>query len=133
VLIGAFDNPWTVKIISDFPIVFREGDNEQWIEERAKPNQSWRPGVDGRRASKDFAIVARLQNSKTGQFLIIVGGVGMVGTQAAGRFVSRQDDLNAALRTAPAGWQTKNLEMVLESDVIDGSASTPRVVAVRTW
>jgi hypothetical protein len=133
VLIGAFDNPWTVKIISDFPIVFREEGNEQWIEERAKPNQTWRPGVDGRRASKDFAIVARLQNSKTGQFLVIVGGVGMVGTQAAGRFVSRQGDLDAVLRTVPVGWQTKNLEIVIESDVIDGSASTPRVVAVRTW
>jgi hypothetical protein len=133
VIIGAFDNPWTVRIISDSPIVFREEGNEQWIEERAKPNRAWHPGVDGRRGSKDFAIVARLQNSKTGQFLVILGGVGMVGTEAAGRFVSRQGDLDAALRTAPADWQTKNLEMVLESDVIDGSASTPQVVAVRTW
>ena len=133
VLIGAFNNPWTVRIISDFPIVFREDGNEQWIEDRLKPNQAWRPGVEGRRARKDFAIVARIQNSKTGQFLVILGGVGMVGTEAAGRFVSRQSDLDAALRTAPAGWQSKNLEMVLESDVIDGSASTPQVVAVRIW
>jgi hypothetical protein len=133
VIIGAFDNPWTVRIISDSPIVFREEGNVQWIEERAKPNQAWRPGVDGRRGSKDFAIVARLQNSKTGQFLVIVGGVGMVGTEAAGRFVTRQSDLDTALRAAPAGWQAKNLEMVLESDVIDGSASTPQVVALRIW
>jgi len=133
VIIGAFDNPWTVRIISDSPIVFREEGNEQWIEERAKPNRAWRPGVDGRRGSKDFAIVARLQNSKTGQFLVILGGVGMVGTEAAGRFVTRQGDLDAALRNAPAGWQAKNLEIVLESDVIDGSASTPQVVAMRTW
>jgi hypothetical protein len=133
VIIGAFDNPWTVRIISDSPIVFREEGNEQWIEEREKPNRAWRPGVDGRRGSKDFAIVARLQNSKTGQFLVILGGVGMVGTEAAGRFVSREGDLDAALRNAPPGWQAKNLEIVLESDVIDGSASTPQVVAVRTW
>jgi len=133
VIIGAFDNPWTVRIMSDSPIVFREEGNDQWIEERVKPNRAWRPGVDGRRGSKDFAIVARLQSSKTGQFLVIVGGVGMVGTEAAGRFVTRQTDLDAALRNAPAGWQAKNLEMVLESDVIDGSASTPQVVAVRSW
>ena len=133
VLIGAFDNPWTVRIISDFPIVFREDGNEQWIEDRMKPNQAWHPGVEGRKARKDFAIVARLQNSKTGQFMVVLGGVGMVGTQAAGRFVSRQSDLDAALRTAPPGWQSKNLEMVLESDVIDGSASTPQVVAMKVW
>jgi len=133
VIIGAFDNPWTVRIISDSPIIFREENNVQWIEERAMPSHAWRPGVDGRRGSKDFAIVARMQNSKTGQFLVILGGIGMVGTEAAGRFVSRQDDLNAALRTAPPGWQSKNLEIVLESDVIDGSASAPQVAAVRIW
>jgi hypothetical protein len=133
VLIGAFNNPWTVRITSDFPIVFREDGDEQWIEDRLKSDLAWRPGVDGRRARKDFAIVARIQNSKTGQFLVILGGVGMVGTEAAGRFVSRQGDLDVALRNAPAGWQSKNLEMVLESDVIDGSASTPQVVAVRVW
>lgn len=133
VLIGAFNSPLTIRIISDFPIVFREDRAEQWIEERAKPNQAWHPGVDGRRGSKDFAIVTRQLNSKTGQFLVILGGVGMVGTEAAGRLVSHQADLDAALRTAPAGWQAKNLEMVLEADVIDGSATTPRVVAMRTW
>jgi len=133
VLIGAFDNPWTVRIISDFPIVFREDGNEQWIEDRTKPNQAWHPGVEGRNAKMDFAIVARLQNSKTGQFMVVLGGIGMVGTQAAGRFVSREADLDAALRTAPAGWQSKNIEMVLESDVIDGAASAPEVVAMKVW
>jgi hypothetical protein len=133
VLIGAFNSPLSIRMISDLPIVFREEGNEQWIEEQAKPNQAWHPGVEGRKGSKDFAILARLINSKTGQFLVILGGVGMVGTEAAGKFVSSQADLDAALRTAPPGWQSKNLEIVLEADVIDGSASAPRVVAVKTW
>jgi len=77
--------------------------------------------------------VARFLNSKTSQFLVIVGGIGMVGTQAAGRFISGQGDLDAALRSVPSGWQGKNMEVVLESDVIDGSASTPHVLAVKTW
>ena len=133
VLIGAYDNPWTDRMMSDGPFVFREQDNVQWIEETGSQGRVWRQEAEGREARKDFAIVARLVNSKTGQFLVFVGGVGMVGTQAAGRFVSRQADLDAALRTAPAGWQGKNLEVVLETDVIDGTASPPRVVAMKTW
>jgi hypothetical protein len=133
VLIGAYNNPLAMQMISDLPIVFREKDGLQWIEERASPGRVWRAGVDGRRGSKDFAVVARLLNSKTGQFLVIVAGIGMVGTEAAGRFISRTGDIDAALRTAPAGWQRKNLEVVLETDVIDGSPASPRVVAVTVW
>jgi len=132
VLIGAYDNPWTIRMASDLPFVFRKQGSQHWIEERASPNRIWRPAADGG-GGKDFAIVVRLLNSKTGQFLVILGGLGMVGTQATGKFVSRQDDLDAALRTAPAGWQGKNLELVLETDMIEGSASPPRVLAVKTW
>lgn len=133
VLIGAYNNSLTLRMVSDLPIVFREKDGLQWIEELGNPGRVWRTGVDSRQGSKDFAIVARLLNSKTGQFLVIVGGIGMVGTEAAGRFISRQGDIDAELRSAPAGWQRKNLEMVLETDVIDGSPAPPRVVAVRAW
>jgi hypothetical protein len=133
VLIGAYNNPLTMRMISDLPFVFRERDGVQWIEEQANPSHAWRAEAETRTGSKDFAIVARLLNSKTGQFLVIVGGIGMVGTEAAGRFVARQSDIEAALRAAPAGWQRKNLEMVLENDVIDGSPTSPRVVAVTAW
>jgi len=62
-----------------------------------------------------------------------VAGTGMVGTEATGKFVSDQKEFEAALRTFPNGWQAKNLEVVIESDVIDGSASPSHVVAVKTW
>jgi hypothetical protein len=138
VLIGVFDNPWTIRMMSDLPIVFREQGGSGWIQEQGNSGRIWRPEGHNQ-TSKDLAIVARLLNSKTGQFLVIVGGLGMVGTEAAGRFVSRQGDLDAALRTAPAGWERKNLELVLETDVINGSSlspgspATPRVLAVKTW
>jgi hypothetical protein len=72
-------------------------------------------------------------NAKTGQFLLIVSGVGMVGTKAAGRFITNEGDLEAAFRTIPAGWDRKNVEVVLETDVVDGSPSPPHAVAVRVW
>jgi len=72
-------------------------------------------------------------NSKTGHFLIIISGIGMVGTKAAGQAISREEELEAALLSAPAGWERKNLEVVLETDVVDGSPSPSRAVALKVW
>ncbi len=130
VLIGAFNNPWSIRMAAEMPIYFQGRDGT--IVERGDQGRVWRT-VDDNRSTQDFAIVARLLNFKTGQFLVILGGLGMVGTQATGKLVSSQGDLEAALRTAPAGWQGKNLEMVIESDIIDGSASPPHVLVVKTW
>jgi hypothetical protein len=133
ILVGAYNNPWMGRVMSDLPITFRESGEILWIEDRTKPGQVWKASSDGRRGSKDFALVARLLNSKTGQFLVIISGVGMVGTKAAGRFISHEEDLETAFRAALAGWERKNLEVVLETDIVDGSPSPPRAVGLRVW
>jgi hypothetical protein len=133
ILIGAYNNPWIDRVMSDLPIGFKESDGVLWIEDQSKTGQVWKASAEGRRGSKDFALVARVLNAKTGQFLLIVSGVGMVGTKAAGRFITNEGDLEAAFRTIPAGWDRKNVEVVLETDVVDGSPSPPHAVAVRVW
>ncbi len=133
ILVGAFNNPWIERVMSDLPIGFRESGEVGWIEDRTKPGQVWKASLEGRRGSKDFAVVARLLNSKTGQFLIIISGVGMVGTKAAGQFITHEEGLETVARSAPRGWERKNMEIVLETDVIAGSPSPPRAVAVRVW
>jgi hypothetical protein len=131
VLIGAFNNPWTMRLDAELPFVFREQDGT--IAEKSGQGRVWRMEGTKNRGRKDFAIVARVLNSKTGQVLVFVGGIGMVGTQAAGAFISQPGDLDAALQKAPPGWQGKNLEMVIETDVIDTTASRPHVEAFATW
>jgi len=131
VLIGAFNNSWTMRVTTELPFVFREADKS--ISERGGQARVWRMEGEKNHGIKDFAIVARVLNSKTGQFLVVVGGIGMVGTQAAGTFLSQPGDLDLALQKAPPGWQRKSLEMVIETDVIEATASRPRVVAFTTW
>ncbi len=133
ILIGAYNNPWSDRIMSDLPIGFRESGEVLWIEDRTKPGQVWKNSLNGRLGTKDFALVARLMNSKTGQFLLIVSGIGMVGTKATGRFITHEQDLEAALSAAPRGWERKNLEVVLETDIVDGSPSPPRAVDIKVW
>jgi hypothetical protein len=133
ILIGAYNNPWIDRVMSDLPIGFHESDGVFWIEDRTKPGQIWKASAEGRLGSKDFALVARVLDSKTGQFLLIASGIGMVGTKAAGEFITHDEDLKAALSGAPAGWKKKSLEIVIETDIVDGSPSPPRAVAVKVW
>ncbi len=133
ILVGAYNNPWIDRVMSDLPIGFRESGEVLWIEDHTRPGQVWKASTDGRLGTKDFALVARLLNSKTGQFLVIASGVGMVGTKAAGGFISHEQDLANALRGAPAGWEKKNMEVVIETDIVEGSPSPSRAVAVKVW
>ena len=133
ILVGAYNNPWMGRVMSDLPIGFNESGELVWIEDRTKPGQVWRASTEGRRGTKDFALVVRMLNSKTGQFLVILSGVGMVGTKAAAALISQEPDLETALRGAPDGWERKNIELVIETDIVEKSPSPPRVVAMRVW
>jgi hypothetical protein len=82
---------------------------------------------------EDFAIVGRLIDSKTGQFTVTVAGIGPRGTQAAGEFVSSPRYLEEGLAHAPADWQNRNLEVLLQTTVTDSVAGPPHVIAIYTW
>jgi hypothetical protein len=65
--------------------------------------------------------------------LLEIAGATQYGTNAAAELVSRPDLLAEALRNAPAGWQSKNLQLVLHLRVISGTPASPVVVASYFW
>jgi len=134
VVVGAFNNKWTMQLTSNLHFAFVEEHERFMIREEAGQHRTWetRKGPRGE-TIEDFALVSRLLDSKTGQFTITVAGIGGAGTQAAGEFVSNPGYLEEGLRNAPAGWQTKNLEIVLETTVTDTVAGPPHAVASYYW
>ena len=133
-LIGAFNNKWTMQITPGLHFEFVEENGDFTIRERVANGRIWHNKYGpSQQSGNDFAIVARLLDSRTGQFTVIAAGLAASGTQAAGDFVSNPDTLEKALRTLPTGWQKKNLEFLLETDVTDWVAGNPRVVAWYAW
>jgi len=134
VVVGAFNNRWTLQMTSNLRFVFAEQDGHFRIQEQRPSGQarSWVLGPQGQ-IVEDFAIVTRLLDSKTGQVVIAAAGLGANGTQAAGEFISRQDYLEEAFRTAPSDWPKKNVQVVLQTTVTDSVAGPPRVVATYFW
>lgn len=134
VVIGGFNNKWTMQLLANLHFAFVWQQGEYTIREQVPGGRAWTTslGPDGE-VVKDFAIVSRLIDSKTGQFTVTVAGIGPRGTQAAGEFVSSSHDLEEALANAPAHWQTRNLEILLETTVTDAVAGPPRVIAQYSW
>jgi hypothetical protein len=134
VVVGAFNNRWTMQMTSNLHFAFEEEDGEPMIREQGPGGRAWHAkfGPHGE-VMEDFGIVTRLLNSKTGQFVVSTAGTLATGTQAAGEFVSSSGYLEEALHTASADWAKKNLQFVIQTTVTDSVPGPPQVVAIYTW
>lgn len=139
VFIGAFDNGWTLRLTS--PLRFHFANNPDmtrfWIEDRSNPNkQEWvldRNVQQQTGTYKDYAIVARFIDTNTDQFAVVVAGIGRGGTVAAGEFLVDPNRMNDILSYLPKTWDQKNVEILLETQVIQGRSGPPRIVTAYTW
>jgi hypothetical protein len=86
-----------------------------------------------RRTDEDYAIVSRVFHPDTHAMLVELAGITQYGTDAAGDLVTNADLMSEALRAAPAGWQRKNLQIVLHVKVIAGAPSSPKVLKTYFW
>ncbi len=134
VVIGGFDSRWTMQLVSNLHFAFHWDQGQYMIREQLPGGRVWttRFGPHGETV-EDFAIVGRLIDSKTGQFTVTVAGIGPRGTQAAGEFVSSPRFLEEGLAHAPADWQSRNLEVLLQTTVTDSVAGPPHVIAIYAW
>jgi hypothetical protein len=136
VLIGAFDNIWTLRVTQKLRFGFESKDGEALIVDRkSKEKTSWATAWDlpYRKLSRDYAIVARIHDSTTGQPVIIAAGISEEGTEAAGEILYNPVYLDTLLSKAPANWEKLNLEAVIETQVIEGHSGPPNILAIETW
>jgi hypothetical protein len=134
IVVGAFNNRWTMQVTSNLHFTFVEEDGKEMIREQGPAGRAWRPkyGPHGE-VIEDFGIVTRLLNSKTGKFVVSTAGILSDGTQAAAELVCSSQYLEEALRTAGTGWAKKNLQFVVQTTVTDSVPGPPQAVAVYTW
>jgi hypothetical protein len=136
VLIGMFSNAWNLQLGAEFRFVPTiEGDGHHVsIIDRQAPDRSWRlprpwPSLN---ITRDYALISRVVDPATGTLVVSVGGITPFGTAAAGEFVTSADLLERAL-AGVSDWTNRGLQIVLETQVIDGAASAPRVIATHVW
>jgi hypothetical protein len=136
VLIGAFDNIWTLRVTQKLRYGFESKNGDALLVDRKSGDKTtWATAWDlpYQKLSKDYAIVARIRDNTTGQPVIIAAGISEEGTEAAGEILYNPVYLNSLLAKAPANWEKMNMEAVIETQVIEGHSGPPNILAVETW
>lgn len=136
VLIGAFDNVWTLRLTEKLRFGFEIENGVSRLVDRKEPKKvlfEVTPDLTYGTLTADYAIIARIRDEMTGQPVIIVGGVLDRGTAAASEVLYNPVYLDALLAQAPRNWADLNLEAVIKTDVVGGHPGPPSVVAVETW
>ncbi len=139
VLIGAFDNDWTLSLARELRFYFDtdQQTHAQMICDKQRPDSrdwqlvdAWPPGKD---IDKDYALVTRVVNRTTERTIVILGGISQYGTDAAAEFVTDPNYFDRALVKAPSNWYRKNMQIVLSTRVLSGMSGPPTVVAAYFW
>lgn len=138
VLVGALNNKWAQRLTKALRFNFRFNTEDQSIDV-IDENQRETPVGTVRVASmmadfeEDYAIITRLTDPKVGKPVLAVGGVTLLGTAAAAEFVTNPQRLEGIDKYLPAGWESKNLQILLKARVIEGRAGPAQIVACTAW
>lgn len=131
ILVGGFNNPWALKISGGLRFVFRDGLR---IEDSWHKLPGWSEAKDSDGTVRDdYALISRIFDSHDGHVLIMAGGIGSFGTQAAAEFLTNPKEMAEFARKAPPGWQQKNLQIVLHVGAQDLMPSSDKIVAIQAW
>jgi hypothetical protein len=136
VLVGAFDNIWTLRVTQKLRFGFESKNGVALIVDRKSQTQTtWATAWDlpYEKLSRDYAIVARIHDSITGQPVIIAAGISEEGTEAAGEILYNPVYLDSLIAKLPTNWEQMNMEAVIGTQVIEGHPGPPGILAVETW
>ncbi len=133
VSIGGFNNPWSLMFLSKlrYSLHADQAIGERWIEDSQNPSKrDWKIDGSPEHSNVDYALISRYWDSETGQWVMVLSGLGPYGTEAAANLLTASS-LNVLL---PRNLRSaRNFQIVLRVVVIGGSAGSPQILSVHTW
>ena len=138
VVIGGFGNEWSVRLGENLRFHFHRDTTlgTRWIEDAKNPAyRRWAMDVSQpyNQIGKVYALITRAQDASTGQWWIGLGALTGLGSLTVEQLVVDPAKLAALTAQLPRGWEHKNLQLVIEIEVINGSAGASHVVASELW
>lgn len=131
ILIGGFSNRWTLRVMRQLPFRLKGGDRivDSGDESRVWVRKSSPDSLEG----DDYAVISRVMKSETGSFVLVIAGIDTYSNQAAADFLNDPNRLNPVLRTLPAGWENRDIQIVLHTTVVQRVPAVVNVEAVKVW
>jgi hypothetical protein len=136
VLIGAFNNDWTMRLTGPMRFSFERDNDIFWIKDLQNPSRRDR-AINYRmpylQVTEDYALISRVLEPTTERMVVVAGGLSGYGTIAAGEFLTNPVYMETLAKQAPKGWSHKNIQVVIATKVISGNSGPPRVVDRYFW
>jgi hypothetical protein len=144
VLIGAFNNEWSLRLTHAlrFSLAFDPDHHLIYIRDAKNPTgRAWSQLMAptftqqfdrGAPPRQDYALITRVFNPQTGHVLVVVGGLYAYGTQAAGEFITNRSMMESVARLLPLKNPRSTIQIVLKTDVTDDTPGVAKVLAVST-
>jgi len=138
VVIGALSNPWSRTLQQGLRYQFKIDESAHaftLLDQKDPAHPAWKfdPSTPYAELKEDRAIVSRFVDLRTEQPVLLIAGLGRDGTVAAGEFVTNPAFLRALTASAPKGWESKNFQVVIATDIVNGHGGIPRIVATYFW
>jgi len=134
ILLGQFNNRWTIGLTSGLRYYFDKNLTSQTYElrDRQHPDKVV-ASVPKPSRLEEYAIVSRIFDPSTEKTVIAIVGMTFNGTLAGGDFLTQPAYMAEAFRGAPSGWARKNIQVVIKSAMVDGLPGPPKVVTTYFW
>ena len=136
VLIGAFNNDWSMRLMGPRRFSFERDGDTFWIKDVQNPSDKSHAvnyAMPYLQLTEDFALVSRVLDPVTERMVVLAAGLTGYGTLAAGEFLSNPAYMETIAARAPGRWARKNVEVVISTKVINGKSGPPKVVIAHFW
>lgn len=136
VLVGGFNNDWTLRLTGPMRFSFQRDKDLFYISDRLHPNNRERSvdySTPYMKLTRDYALISRVLTPTTERIVVVAAGLTGSGTMAAGELLTNQGYMESVLKNAPKGWERKNLQLVISTEVINGNSGPPRLVDQCFW
>lgn len=135
ILLNAYNNQWTLRLTDPLRYHFLPyGSHPQGIVDQQNPELIWhRDATLPYENSDDYSLLARFWDNNTGNWVVVLAGLGRNGTEAATRFVVDERYMQELRNRIGRDFAHLNIEVVLRASVVDGKTGSPQVMAAYAW
>jgi len=133
VLLGGYNNQWTMRLLEPLRFHFVPGADEL-IVDRMQPQTHWsRDSSLPYSSADDYALIARFRDASTDGWVVVLAGLGRNGTEAAAQFATSPHYMQLLRDKMGRDFSNQNVEVVLKVNVVDGKTGAPSILAVHVW
>ena len=138
VLLGAFNNPWTMDLTKDARFVFaqeRQDGRLLWVIRDSKnKGRRWvMSETYPQPITRDYAIITRVFEQGGQREVISAAGMNHFGTQVAAEFLCDPEFWRELAGRAPRDWAKRSLQVLLETELSGNKPVHPRVIGTEFW